>query len=323
MSKPLNRYSLDGLIYSVLGSDKFEQTVKNGEKGYFDKQEGIFIPKKVVPSLVKELTMGPSVIRGTNKLDGYFSLCQIRTKRAIIDGLKNRGIRPYNHVFLRYLSTEFLKMFANSKVNFAALYIDIVGSTLMSMRLSPEKLSILVGAFTQEMAAIVPINQGYVLKYAGDSVIAFFPETESFSKMCENAYNCALSMRELLRVGINSVLTSAGFEPLNIRIGIEAGMNQIVQIGGDIDIVGYTMNIAAKVTSMAKPNGICIGQIAYSALGEESKKAFTPLTLDSSFWKYRDSDGKQYQVYEYAGAAANHKAKEKDGEITQVETRIP
>jgi class 3 adenylate cyclase len=314
---------MDRLIRDVLASEKFEQTVKNGENGYFDKQEGIFIPKKVVASLVRELTIGPSVIHGSNKLDGYFSLCQIRTKRAIIDGLKNRGIRPYNHVFLRYLSAEYLKMFANSKVNFAALYIDIVGSTLMSMRLSPEKLSILVGAFTQEMAAIVPIHQGYVLKYAGDSVIAFFPETESFSKMCDNALDCALSMRELLRVGINSVLTSAGFEPLNIRIGIEAGVNQIVQIGGDIDIVGYTMNIAAKVTSMARPNGICMGQVAYSALSGESKKAFIALNLDPSFWKYRDSDGKQYQVYEFVGGATtSQKSMDKDNEITKVETRI-
>lgn len=315
-----SQYSMEALIHSVLESTKFEQMTKNGEKGYYDKQEGIFIPKKVVQSLVKELTLGPIIVRGSNKMDGYFALCQIRTKRAIVDGLKNRGARPYNQVFLRYLSSEFLKMFANSKLNFAALYIDIVGSTLMSMRLSPEKLSILVSAFTQEMAAIVPINQGYVLKYAGDSVIAFFPETESFSKMCENALECALAMRDLLRVGINSVLTSTGFEPLNIRIGIEAGMNQIMQIGGEVDIIGYTMNIAAKVTSMANPNGICIGQIAYSALSEKAKREFSSLNLDSSFWKYRDSAGKPYQVYEYFGG--DRAAAEKPEEVTKIETKV-
>ena len=308
VAKP-DQYSIDVLIHKILTSDKFQETVKEGEKGYYDKQEGIFIPKKVIPSLVRELTVGHNFVKGPNKMEGYISMCQIRTKRFLKAGMENTTIRPYSQVFLRYLSAEFLRMFVNSKLNFAALYIDLVGSTMMSMHISPERFSVLVGAFTREMAAIVPIRQGFVLKYAGDAVIAFFPEMESFSQMCTNAVECAFAMSELVNVGINSVLTEAGFEPLKIRIGVEAGVNQIMQIGADIDIVGHTMNIAAKVTSMAKPDGICIGQVVYSGLKEKSKESFSPLKLDPSFWKYHDSEGKLYQVYEYVGRDVDDKHK--------------
>ncbi len=312
-------YSMQELVLKVLASDKFQEIVKDGEKGYYDKHEEVFIPKKVVPSLIKELTLGPSVVTGTAKLDGYFSLCQVRIKRALKSNVRHHVIRQYNQIFLRYLSTEFLKIFINSKVNFAALYIDIVGSTLLSMRLSPEKLSSLVSIFTQEMSSIVPLHHGFVLKYAGDSVIAFFPEPENFTQMCDNALGCAMDMRELLKNGINTALVTEGFDPINIRIGIEAGVNQIMQIGGDVDIVGHTMNIAAKVTSMAKPNGICIGHIAYLSLDGNTKKDFSALTLEPSSWKYQTSDGKLYQVYEYLGDKAEPSVASKQ-EITKIDT---
>lgn len=311
---------MERLVRNVLASDKFEETVRDGDKGYYDKHEEIFIPKKVLPSLIQELTCGPSVMQGKNGLEGYFALCGIRTKRAITQGLQNKPMRSYGQVFLRYISTEFLKMFVDSKVNFAAMYVDLVGSTMMSMRLSPEKLSVLVGTFTQEMAALVPIHHGFVLKYAGDAVISFFPERESFAQMCSDALECGIAMRDLLNGGINDVLAKSDFKPLDIRVGIEAGSNQIVQIGGDVDILGYTMNIAAKVTSLAKPGGICIGQTAHSALDGKSRDKFAPLKLDPAFWKYQDSEGKPYQVYEYLENSRYAGKGSRVDEVTKIET---
>lgn len=294
------QYTMQDLIHRVLLSDRFQEISKAGEKGFYDKQEQVFIPKKVIPALIKEIILGPSAILGTNRSDSNFALCQIRVKRI----LKSEGTTPlknqYNQTFLRYISSEFLKIFVNSKLDFAALYIDIVGSTLLSMRLNPDKLSRLVSIFTQEMSQIVPQNHGFVLKYAGDCVIAMFPDLSGFEKMCTHALDCSIAMRNMVTMGINEVLTSAGFEPLNVRIGMEAGMNQIMQVGGEIDIIGHTMNMAAKVTSMAKPNGICVGDKAFSSLNEEIRKKFVPVSTDPSFWKYKNETGESYLVYEFA-----------------------
>ena len=290
--------TMQKLIHQVLTSDKFDKVKKGEDSGFFDTQEKIFIPNRVVPHLVKEITSGPSIISDSKKLEEYFALCQVRIQRAIKNGLKNIKTDSYTQVFLCYLSKEFLKSFSGRKLNFASLYIDLVGSTLLSMKLSSKKLSTLISIFTQEMASVISINHGYVLKYAGDSVIAFFPSFENSSDMSANAVKCAKDMRNLIDHGINKVLENQGYEPLKFRIGIEEGENDIIQIGGDIDIVGFTMNIAGKITGMTKPNCICIGQHCYSALDENGKKEFTSLNLDSSFWKYQDSEGNLYKVYE-------------------------
>jgi len=298
MSAVTKQISMDKLIQMVLTSDKFQKTIKAGEVGYRDIQEKVFVPAKFVQSLIKEITKGPSVIIGSNNLDDYFFLCQVRIKRALETKFKTERSKNYKQTILRYISKELLKLNANSTINFAALYVDLVGSTLMSMKLSSEHLSTLISIFTQEMSSLVSIHNGYVLKYAGDAVIAFFPETESFSQMCYNALNCAVAMNNIVHYGINKAIVDAGFEPLNIRIGIEAGSNKIMLIGGDVDIIGFNMNIAAKVQSIAKPGHIGIGQRCYAALDQDAQSKFVQLGLSDS-WKYKDSEGNPYKLYEY------------------------
>jgi class 3 adenylate cyclase len=288
------------LIHDIFRSDKFEKIERNGISGYYDSHERVFIPKNSVHHLIKEITKGPSVTLGSKKLEDYFALCEVRIRRAFKKEFKNLKSKKYKEVFLTYLSKEFLKLFSDSKLNFATLYIDLVGSTVMSMKLPSQKLSTLVSIFSEEMASVVSMNQGYVLKYSGDAVIAFFPESESYSQMCQNALNCATDMRNLLKNGINTGLAHHNFEPLNIRIGIESGSNQITLIGGNIDIIGYTMNIAAKITSMSKPNGITIGQDCYSALNEDVQKEFVLVNAEDASWKYKDEKGNTYKVYQLA-----------------------
>jgi len=289
--------TMEKLIRQVLTSDKFEETIQNGEKGYFDKQEKVFISQNIIPSLIKEITLGPSAILGSDKLEEYFALCQVRIKRALKKKFEHNVTNSYKSTLMRYMSTEFLKLFTGTEVTFAALYIDLVGSTLMSMKLPTEKLTTIIDIFTQEMSSVVSINQGYVLKYAGDAVIAFFPKTGTDLEMCTNALHCAANMQNLLQEGINSILEPNGFEPLSIRVGIESGANKIMTVGGNVDIIGYTMNIAAKVTSMSKPNGISIGQRCYSYLQQEQQQKFTLMELDPAFWKYKDENNEMYKVY--------------------------
>jgi class 3 adenylate cyclase len=54
------------------------------------------------------------------------------------------------------------------------MYADLVGSTNMSMTLPVDKFVTIIRAFLYEMSCIVQCYRGYVLKYVGDAVIAFF-----------------------------------------------------------------------------------------------------------------------------------------------------
>ena len=81
-----------------------------------------------------------------------------------------------------------LEKYAKSKVTFVILHIDIVGSTAMSMTLPVERLATIIQTFTQEMSLIIAAYGGYVLKYVGDSVLAFFPiNLEDKYLPCANA----------------------------------------------------------------------------------------------------------------------------------------
>ncbi|HJR48736.1 MAG TPA: hypothetical protein VJ799_11325 [Nitrososphaeraceae archaeon] len=67
-----------------------------------------------------------------------------------------------------------LDKFAGSKVNFVILNVDLVGSTKLSMTLPLDRLTRLIQSFNQKMSLIVKDFGGFVLKYVGDAVLAFF-----------------------------------------------------------------------------------------------------------------------------------------------------
>jgi hypothetical protein len=67
-----------------------------------------------------------------------------------------------------------LQKFARSKVTLVILQVDLVGSTQLSMTLPLDRLTTIVQTFTQEMSVMISLYGGYVLKYIGDAVLAFF-----------------------------------------------------------------------------------------------------------------------------------------------------
>ena len=65
-----------------------------------------------------------------------------------------------------------------------------------------------------------------------------------------------------------------GYPELFAKIGIDAGENAIVQCGYDqhspIDILGYSMNIASKITSLTGANKMSIGENVYKSLDRQT-----------------------------------------------------
>ena len=199
-------------------------------------------------------------------------------------------------------SQVFLLNHVNSKISLVIMYADLVGSTNMSMRLPAEKMVTIIRAFTHEMTSIVRSYGGYVLKYVGDAIIAFFPSGYNKLLACDKAVQCAKSMITVIRNGINPTLKQYDYPELGVKIGIDEGKNVIVQYGHDksslIDILGYSMSITAKITSLANPNKITIGEDVYDVLHPEIKSKFTEIKCNIDNWKYTDREtGRLYKVY--------------------------
>ena len=225
---------------------------------------------------------------------------------------------PEFNISMMEEAQNILEKYAKSKVTFVILHIDIVGSTAMSMSLPVERLATIIQTFTQEMSIIIAAYGGYVLKYVGDSVLAFFPvNLEDKYLPCANAVNCARSMIKIMCEGLNPILSEYDYPEMGVRVGIDLGENVVVQYGWGgrsrvstaqdkremfkklyFDILGYTISITAKMTTFAKDNQIVIGQFVYDVLDESQKSSFKVLRIEPDIWNYvSNSTGDIYTLY--------------------------
>ena len=255
-------------------------------------------------------------------IDSVIKDSQIRMWKAL-------KARPEFRISLSETQT-ILEKFIESKVNLVILHIDLVDSTKMSMTLSIDKLSAIIRAFAEETSSIISMYGGYVLKYVGDAVLAFFviedePNTDGenkknitnvdvvtpYSLQSSNVISCAYSMIQVIQRGINPILNQYDYPELKVRIGIDFGEIGVVQYGIDIDkldgkailtrphidMIGPTISIAVKMTSIAKPDQIVLGQNLYM-LEDAQKKTFKRISGISNIWNYANkiSEGR-YNLY--------------------------
>ena len=214
--------------------------------------------------------------------------------------------KGYEYDYFKDESDKFLREHVSSKVKMIIVYVDLVGSTQMTLELPTEKLAIIISSFSQEMGFVIRHHDGYVLKFVGDAVIGYFVAQESPLVAADNAVHCAKSMISVIERGINPILNEYDYPELSVKIGMDFGENAIVRYGGDelnshVDILGPGMSIAAKITSLAKPNQILVGEDVYEKLHPTIKQSFKEVE-GLGQWNYRDREtGKIYRVYAYVG----------------------
>ncbi len=64
------------------------------------------------------------------------------------------------------------------------MFADLVGSTALSTRLDPEDLRSVIGAYHKCVADTVAQFDGFVAKYMGDGVLAYFGYPQAHEKRC-------------------------------------------------------------------------------------------------------------------------------------------
>jgi hypothetical protein len=65
-----------------------------------------------------------------------------------------------------------------------------------------------------------------------------------------------------------------------------------------LDVLGYTTNIAAKMTGFTTPNQIMVGQSVYESLDSINKSKFKRVNISKDDWDYiNPSTGEIYEIY--------------------------
>jgi class 3 adenylate cyclase len=227
----------------------------------------------------------------------------LETQKRVWGALK----KGYDYSGMVDESEQFLRKNVFSKLGMVVLYVDLVGSTTMTLEMPAEKIAIIISSFAQEMAAVIRQHHGYVLKFVGDAVIGYFVSEESGTDAADDSVLCAKSMITVIQKGINPILNQYDYPDLMVKVGVDFGQNIVVRYGADVkhshvDLMGPAMNIAAKIQNMAKPNQILIGSDVFQRLHSNLQNEFTQIIWKDNEWKYRSRlTGEIYKVYEHRG----------------------
>jgi hypothetical protein len=95
------------------------------------------------------------------------------------------------------------------------MFCDLVGSTAMSARLDPEDMRGIIGAYHKCCANLITQGGGFVAKYMGDGVLAYFGYPQAHEHDAERAVRAGLAIVEAA-----PKLETATSEPLHVRVGI-------------------------------------------------------------------------------------------------------
>ena len=165
------------------------------------------------------------------------------------------------------------------------LFCDLVGSTELALQVDPELLETIIQKYEDAVEACIGRYDGYVYRLLGDGVLAFFGFPLAHESEAARAIRAALEIVETI-----SHLEVPAVERLTVRIGIATGI--VVVAPGKRNVIGETMNLAARMQGVAGPGGIVVsdrvyrlagGEFDYENLGELDLKGIatpTPLAPD-------------------------------------------
>ncbi|CAM4469159.1 adenylate/guanylate cyclase domain-containing protein [Nocardia ninae] len=128
-------------------------------------------------------------------------------------------------------------------------FADMVGYTRLTRHLHPDELSLLLESFESTTTAAITENGGWVVKNVGDEVMFA-------ANSAANAARIALAIQE-------STMMVGGTPELRVAVAYGA----VLQRFGDL--YGSVVNIASRLTGVARPGTVLIDDEAAAALDGE------------------------------------------------------
>jgi adenylate cyclase len=129
----------------------------------------------------------------------------------------------------------------------AVLFVDLVGSTSMAMRLEPHEVVAELNSFFGIVVDCVSMHGGWVNKFEGDAALCVFGAPTSHP----DAAGAALATARLMQTRLDRELPE-----LQAAIGVSAGPVVAGNVGAaeryEYTVIGDPVNEAARLTEMAK-----------------------------------------------------------------------
>jgi class 3 adenylate cyclase/predicted ATPase len=148
------------------------------------------------------------------------------------------------------------------------VFCDLVGSTKLSTQLDPEELRGIIGSYQKICAELITKAGGFVARYLGDGILAYFGYPQAHENDVERAVRAGLEL-----VAAVPKLDVGNRPALRARVGIATGLvvvGDLIGEGGSQEqaVVGETPNLAARLQALAEPNTVVISGNTRRLLGE-------------------------------------------------------
>jgi two-component system, OmpR family, response regulator ChvI len=163
--------------------------------------------------------------------------------------------------------------------------MDIAGNSYIA---NSEKTRKYYSIFLNTIASIAKGFDAKIIKNVGDGLVCYFPKTSD--RKNDSAFQDIIGFgvtAMAARHNINRIMHEKKLPyAINYRISVDYGRVEVAETvasGGEEDLFGSTMNLCAKINSIAPINGMAIGYNLYQIL-----KGLFSDSLSFSYSKYYD-----------------------------------
>jgi len=148
------------------------------------------------------------------------------------------------------------------------VFVDLVDSTALSRALDPEDLRDAIQGYHHAVAAAIREAGGFVAKFMGDGVLAYFGYPHATEDAAERAVRAGLHVLAAVRA-----LPAANGHRLAARAGIATGPVVVGDVIGEniareVNVVGETPNLAARLQAVGPVDSIVIAGSTRQLIGD-------------------------------------------------------
>lgn len=211
---------------------------------------------------------------------------------------EQRQRKEIRGIFAQYMSPVLVEQMAQSpeKVvlggeerEMTIMFSDVRGFTTISesYKHDPQGLIVLMNRFLTPLTDVIIEEKGYVDKYMGDAIMAFWNAPLDDAEHQVNACEAAIRMLEKIDVVNKEREQEAAdgghvYIPLNVGIGLNTGIGVVGNMGSDLkknySVLGDSVNLASRLEGQTKEYGFPIIVGSRTALAAKDK--FAILELD-------------------------------------------
>jgi adenylate cyclase len=219
-------------------------------------------------------------------------------KKEVLKGVFNRYVSP--DVADEIMKEPEVIRLGGERREVTVFFADIRDFTAHSSRMSPEEIVEVLNTYFTLITDVVFRFKGTIDKFIGDAVMGVFGSPIKSAVHLERGIKAVFAIREVVsRVNLSREANNQ--TPFHIGIGIDSGTVIVGNMGSSMRMeftaVGETVNMASRLSSMARSDELLISAELYESI--KGSVAATELTGTSI--KGIDRPVKLYNIVELRG----------------------